>query len=222
MDGWSNKVMKPIVYIVAPSAEFLESTAIAAHESHFMPLAYETFEQFAEYYDELSAGCILLAAQRFDSVAKLQVSRIFSRHSSAQIILVLSNWKLAEVVLAVQQGVCEIVSDRDRHDTIAMAIGQAMQRDHVCRSQLGFDLPRTIRNQLENQEAEILCRLINGRTTKEIVAELDISARTIHYRKKAIYAKIGVQDRNEAIEVCRRHRKSDSSQFGWYASLPTK
>ena len=222
MDGWGNKVMKPIVYIVTPSAEFLESVAIAANESHFIPLAYETFEQFAEYYDELSAGCILLAAQKFDSVVKEQVSRIFSCHTSAQIILVLSNWNLEEVVLAVQQGVSNVVSDRDPRERIAIVIGQAMERDQLCRSRLGFDLPRPIRDQLDNREAEILCRLINGRTTKEIVAELDVSARTLHYRKKAIYAKIGVQDRNEAIEVCRRRRKSDSSQFGWYATLPAE
>jgi len=222
MDGWGNKVMKPIVYIVAPSAEFLESIAIAANESHFIPLPYETFDQFAEYYEELSAGCILLAAQKFDSVAKEQILRIFSRHFSAQVILVLSSWNLAEVVLAVQQGVSDVLSDRDPGKRIVLAISQAVERDKVCRRKLDFDLPWPIRDQLDDQESEILSRLINGQTTKQIVAELEISARTIHYRKQSIYAKIGVQDRNEAIEVCRRHRKADTAQFGWYASLPTK
>jgi len=222
MDGLSIRVERPIVYIVSTSAELLDLVAIAINESHFIPLAYETFEQFAEYYDELSAGCVLLATEKYDSVSKEQVSRIFSRSPSAQVILVLSIWSLAEVVLAVQQGVSELVSDRDTVERIASAIGQAMERDHICRSKLDPVLPQPIRDQLDNQEAEILSRLINGRTTKEISVELDLSARTIHYRKQSIYAKIGVQDRNEAIEVCRRHRKSDASQFGWYATLPTK
>jgi DNA-binding CsgD family transcriptional regulator len=33
---------------------------------------------------------------------------------------------------------------------------------------------------------------------------LDISVRTFHYRKRSIFAKLGVKNRSEAIELIRR------------------
>jgi len=50
--------------------------------------------------------------------------------------------------------------------------------------------------------------MVRGRTTKQVAAELDISIRTVHYRKKALLEKVGVQNRSEAIELVRRMRQT--------------
>ena len=220
MDGLKRKILRSIVYIVSPSCELLESVAIAAKESQVIPLAYEEFERFAEFFDEMSPGCILLATAKYDSVAIEQLSRIFSRSPSAQVVLVLSIWSMADIVRAVQQGVSDLLSDGESFEKIVGVIGRAIERDNVCRSRITNDLPHRIRDQLDDHEAKLLSQIIQGRTTKQIVKELALSARTIHYRKKSIYSKIGVQDRNEAIEVCRQHRKAEASLNGWHACLP--
>jgi len=220
MDGLNSRFEKPIVYIVSPSCELLECVAIAANESQFIPLAYEEFDRFEEFFDEMSPGCILIATANYDAVAIEQMCRIFSRSPSAQIALVLSIWSMADIVRAVQQGVSDLLSSGDSFETIALAIGRAITRDDVCRSRISNDLPHRIRVRLDDHEARLLSQIIQGRTTKQIVTELDVSARTIHYRKKSIYSKIGVQDRNEAIEVCRQHRKAEASLNGWHACLP--
>ena len=65
-------------------------------------------------------------------------------------------------------------------------------------------IPRSISDVLSSEEAVILRLIVQGRTAKEVGSTLDISVRTFHYRKRSIFAKLGVNNRSEAIELIRR------------------
>ena len=57
--------------------------------------------------------------------------------------------------------------------------------------------------QLSRREREILGRLVEGRSNKEIAAELCIAEQTVRNHISVIYDKIGVDDRAQAVRLAR-------------------
>lgn len=57
--------------------------------------------------------------------------------------------------------------------------------------------------QLSRREREILGRLVEGRSNKEIAAELFIAEQTVRNHISVIYDKIGVDDRAQAVRLAR-------------------
>ena len=64
---------------------------------------------------------------------------------------------------------------------------------------------RSRRRELTEREVEILQLIIKGRSNKEISNALFISEDTVKYHLKALFAKLGVQDRTEAAISALRH-----------------
>ena len=64
---------------------------------------------------------------------------------------------------------------------------------------------RAKRADLTERETEILSLIVKGRSNKEISGNLYISEDTVKYHLKALFAKLGVQDRTEAAISAIRH-----------------
>jgi DNA-binding NarL/FixJ family response regulator len=90
------------------------------------------------------------------------------------------------------------------------ALTESISCDRAKRTRLSLSIPESVMAQLNSDEASILSLLIQGRTTKEIGSELDLSVRTIHYRKTSMFKKLGVRDRSEAVEMVRTIRRGNT------------
>jgi LuxR family maltose regulon positive regulatory protein len=55
-------------------------------------------------------------------------------------------------------------------------------------------------NELTPRELTVLRLLAQGRSKREIAAELYVSFNTVHTHTKAVYRKLGVSSRREAVE----------------------
>jgi DNA-binding NarL/FixJ family response regulator len=64
---------------------------------------------------------------------------------------------------------------------------------------------RSRRQELSEREMEILQLIVKGRSNKEISSALFIAEDTVKYHLKALFAKLGVQDRTEAAISAIRH-----------------
>ena len=130
-------------------------------------------------------------------------SELHAKNPSLQIIALSKNWTVQTAVQAIKQGAIEICNLPCEDGQIIKAFQQAHLASRQNSRQLHDLIPKTILEKLSSDEARILTLLIQGRTTKEVGATLDVSVRTIHYRKKTLLQKLGVQNRSEAIEMIR-------------------
>ena len=64
---------------------------------------------------------------------------------------------------------------------------------------------RAKREELSEREMEILRLIVKGRSNKEISTVLFISEDTVKYHLKALFSKLGVQDRTEAAISAIQH-----------------
>ncbi len=121
-------------------------------------------------------------------------------------ILCVSACKVPDVVRAIQLGfidvLCLPVDAECLHNSLSRAV-QSGLRDHRA---YRVDIPHDLLSVLNSEEAHIFRCLVQGVRNKQIGKELGLSVRTIHYRKKAIFEKLRVEDRSEAIEMLREFR----------------
>jgi len=165
-------------------------------------------KQLSEVCDDESICCVLVDVSENPTQELATISDIRSNHMRAQVIAIGNHWQVSTVVQAIKIGAFEVCNFPGNDDGLKNAIRQALQIDRVDGRELHDLIPRTILERLTIGEARILKLLVQGRTTKEVGASLDVSVRTIHYRKKSILQKLGVQNRSEAIELIRTTRGS--------------
>ncbi len=165
---------------------------------------HESSESFFSRYDESNPGCIVLSVRQYDKKATDFLEQTLARNKHAQIILNVCNWSVQHVVHSIQQGFADFFDLNSAAERTLTTLSMAIRRDHLSREEHRFDFPQTVSDALNAEEAEIFRLIIRGRTTKEISAELALSVRTIHYRKSAIFSKLGIHHRNEAFEIVRK------------------
>ncbi len=159
--------------------------------------------QLIEWIAENEPLCLLLEVGEDESSELKLIGELHSRFPQLQIVALSQNWKVQTAVRAIKLGASEICDLPCSEGLVRNAIQQALQTSRSNVRPLHDLIPKDILEKLSSDEARILTLLIQGRTTKEVGATLDVSIRTIHYRKKTLLQKLGVQNRSEAIEMIR-------------------
>jgi len=212
--------LRPFIYIVSTSPEQIELAATAARNLEFIPFAFESLSNFFAHYDETAPGCVVLCIDQHDSHSSKLMDRILQRYPSAQVILLTRGWELADIIKAIKYGAANVLAEPVECSHMVDALTESIACDRANRTRISLSIPEAIAAQLDSDEASILGLLIQGRTTKEIGSELDLSVRTIHYRKTSMFRKLGVRDRSEAVEMLRTIRREKPAFVDSSAVLP--
>jgi len=199
--------LRPVIYIVSTSPEQVELAVTATRNLECIPLVYESLSDFYPYFIETAPGCVVLCIDQHDSHASRMIDRILQRYASAQIILIAKDWALSGIINAIKQGAANVLAEPVEYSQMVDALTESIACDRANRTRISLSIPEAVAAQLDSDEASILGLLIQGRTTKEIGSELDLSVRTIHYRKASMFRKLGVRNRSEAVEMVRTIRR---------------
>ncbi len=114
-----------------------------------------------------------------------------------------SSWQVSTVVQAMKLGASEVCESRENPGELRTTLDRCLSAEANKQARFSELIPKAVLAKLNSEEARILQLLVQGRTTKEVGATLDVSIRTVHYRKKELLRKLGVQNRSEAIELIR-------------------
>ena len=114
----------------------------------------------------------------------------------------------AKISQAISAGACGYLLKTSTPDEIAAAIvetfhGGSPMSPHVAVSVVNLlarlTRPTTPRIALSPRELELLRHMVDGRTAKEIAAQLDISIHTADTHTRNLYTKLGVRSRAAAV-----------------------
>lgn len=117
----------------------------------------------------------------------------------------------ALIAAGVACGVAGIVSKDTSRDSLissilAVADGKTLwTREELRRAGSSADSAEDIEFQLTRREREVLVKLVDGLTNKQIANELDISYETVKEHVQHILRKIAVTDRTQAAVWAVRH-----------------
>ncbi len=177
----------------------LEELSGEPYEIHLVP---DVNRYFADSQNGQPACVLFEVTENADSDLDA-IALIHARHRFASIIAFGSSWTVYSAVQAIKLGATDVCDLNQASSSLKTIIRKTIQRVGADDRRFHEMLPDSIVKKLSSDEARILQLFVQGRTTKEVGASLDVSIRTIHYRKKALLRKLGVANRSEAIELIR-------------------
>ncbi len=191
------------VYLVSNR---LQSQSTVLQELTGEPYETHTVPDVNRYFEESQTSqpaCVLLEVSE-DADSDLDaIALIHARHRFTSIIAFGNAWTVHSAVQAIKLGATDVCELNQICSNLKVTVRKAIQRAGCDDRRFHEMLPDSIVKKLSMDEARILQLFVQGRTTKEVGASLDVSIRTIHYRKKALLRKLGVANRSEAIELIR-------------------
>ena len=202
----------PRVYIIAQRAKTLEmvSDELRSEPMELVPVRDE--KQYFETLDVIHAGCVLvdIAANQLQELTI--ISSLKAKQKDVQIIAFSDQWQIDTAVRAIKLGASEVCEFPKSGSKLQSAILKVLNEEAQQSLPLYRSIPKSILLQLTSDEIAILQLIVQGQTAKEVGSALDVSVRTFHYRKKAIFSKLGVPNRSELIELIRLAIEKESQE----------
>lgn len=205
-------LLKPFIEIVDEDTYLGDAIArfLAAH-------GYTTscFSSVAEYQASVPSGGPSITFVSFglpnEGAEKILASAVSGERRTA-VVMMSDGVETATIVQAVKLGAEDVVekpfSAAELLEVISRLEENLANQDSV---------PTTFPDfapELTEEERSILLMMEQGATIKEIAARLDVSVRTIHYRRASILEKTGCKTRTEAVAKLSSLRRNVSRPRG--------
>jgi FixJ family two-component response regulator len=160
-------------FVVFPSqAEFLQSTILFRFGCAFVHLENTSSSGFAAQFEHL-------------------LDRLKVIEAVTAIVLVAEQVEVRDVVKAIRKGACDFLCGdsppADWESAIQESANTSRIRDELRRERLLFNKRMS---ELTEQESAVLSHLLQGRTNKEISADLGVALRTVQFRRASIMEKL--------------------------------
>ncbi len=193
--------MNATLYVVDGDPRVRDSISLLADSMEFKSKGFASGREFLEQFSAAEPGAIVLDLNLPDHNG-LEILRLARGiYEQAQIIVTTSSCRVSDVVEAMKQGAIDFLEKPCDFAVLSSTIANAIQRDAAIRErQRSCELPENWAEELSNDEHRIVEMLCEGCTAKEIAANLDVSVRTVHYRKSDLLKKLRVESRQDLLQ----------------------
>jgi FixJ family two-component response regulator len=196
--------METIVAVVEADQTACNAMQSLIESMSFSSRRYSRLEDCLRSFDPTQTACMVVGAQNDGATEVKQLLPLLEQQPAARVILLTDGSPTALVVKAMRAGVSCVLEHPFSFDDLIDAVKAAIEENTAMLQAERKRLPEEISELLTRQEEDIAMLLVEGAATKEIAARLDLSVRTIHYRKNTIFKKIGAENRNQAIKMLTR------------------
>ncbi|KJZ46173.1 MULTISPECIES: response regulator transcription factor [Pseudomonas] len=187
------EIRKPIVYIVDDDKDLRTSLAWLLESVSVQAQCFAGAEEFLSQYDPKQPACLVLDV-RMPETSGFQLQEILNqRGSTLPTIFVSAHGDIPMSVTAMKNGALDFVekpyNPQQMIDRIQAALKTAVhaQADQQQRQNLQGKLAL-----LTTREREVLMLVIDGKASKVIARELNISVKTVDVHRTKIKEKMGV------------------------------
>jgi FixJ family two-component response regulator len=187
------EIRKPIVYIVDDDKDLRTSLAWLLESVSVQAQCFAGAEEFLSHYDPRQPACLVLDV-RMPHTSGFQLQEILNQRGSAlPTIFVSAHGDIPMSVTAMKNGALDFVekpyNPQQMIDRIQAALKTAVQAqaDQEQRELLQGKLAL-----LTGREREVLMLVVDGKASKVIARELNISVKTVDVHRTKIKEKMGV------------------------------
>ena len=157
---------------------------------------------FRAHFQADESACVVYNAAGRSLASCLEWSgEIIEEQPAVRIILLTHECETSDVVRAMRFGISSVLKFPFSFSDLEQAIESALQENERLINESRNRVAPEVAALLSRQEREIAQMLLDGAGTKQISVKLDLSIRTIHYRKKAILSKLGADARGDSLRA---------------------
>jgi len=179
------------VFVVDDDEDLRQSLQWMLTNAGFDAKAFDSADQFLEYYDPSIGGCMLLDV-RMPGMSGVELhDRLLKEHWTIPVILISAYGDVPMAVRAMRAGAIDFIEKPFKRRELLDRVTQALEQDAATRqreSQL-HEIERRV-ERLTPRERQVMELVVIGHSTKEIAYEWDVSVRTIEVHRSRIMRKM--------------------------------
>jgi FixJ family two-component response regulator len=174
----------PTVFVVDPDPRVVQMIRLLARPLDFQPEFYSEPDEFLGACDPAFGGCVLLNLD-LPGLSDLGVfEHLTALRIHLPVVALSARDDVAYAVRAMKAGAVDYLSKPCPEADLERALREALQWDAEHRQEILFHLKMRRRiEQLTSGEQEVLWRLIEGLSNREVAVELGRSVRAIEARR---------------------------------------
>jgi len=202
----------PVVFVVDDEAAARESVGALVESHGYRAACYASAEEFLANFDRRSPGCLITDHRMFgvSGLELLRTMRDEGRRLPVILITAYANVPLA--VQAMELGAVTVLEKPCRDQELWQNIERALKLDVDNYAQrLRAEEVRWRIESLDDDEDEILRRIVRGQQNKSIAHDLGIGLRTVEARRQAIFTKLQAESLADLLRMVIETRAVDDA-----------
>jgi two-component system, LuxR family, response regulator FixJ len=198
----ADSVAGPIIHVVDPDERAATFVTELAHSKSIPSRRYESAELFLEVLAFDRPGCVVTEVA-LPGMSGIQLQeRAVAAGSILPMIVVSAISDVAIAVRAMKSGAVNFLTKPYDKLELWESIQTAIQQNCICREQQQTrDELRQRLEQLTGDERRVMKLALNGEPNKTIASTLDISLRTVDFRRSSIMRKMQAKTMIELAQI---------------------
>lgn len=193
---------EPTVFVVDDDPAVLDSLQRLLSSQGHRVECFSSGEGYLQSVTADRAGCLVVDL-RMPGVTGLQLlQHLAIEESSRPTVVISGHAEIASVVQAMKLGAVDVLEKPFQPSHLLKAVQAALLVDAGTRGRV--DTRRRAReriNQLSADERAVLGGIAHGLTNRQIAEQLDVSLRTVQFRRSSLMETLKVSSRSELIEL---------------------
>lgn len=183
--------LEPTVYIIDDDEAVLDALSTWLHATGLRTRAWSHPRDFLDEYAHDWCGCVILDLQ-MPAISGLGLQEeLVAIGSTLPIIFMTGHGNVPAAVKAMKAGAFEFIEKPFAHEALLVHIRRAFEVDAGKRIALGEQQQLRERlDMLTPREAQVLQYVVDGKATKVIAIELNLSQRTVEIYRANIMQKL--------------------------------
>jgi len=199
----SETSIKPLLFVVDDDDAVRDSLGALLSNKGYDVRSFDSGKRFLDEIDGLDqAGCVLLDI-RMPGLDGLKVlDRLKEKKVPLAVVMITGHADVSIAVRAMKAGASDFIEKPFTQNIILSSVGKAL--DSLNDADMSAAEKREIVDKLNNltpRERDVMERLIDGLTNKEIARELDISPRTVEVYRAGVMDKMGARNLSSLVKM---------------------
>ena len=196
------EMQEPTVFVVDDDAGVRESMQTLMHASGFAVQCYDSAETFLGSFDGRSRGCVVLDIKMPGMNGVEMLKQLRDQMWHIPVIMVTAHGNIPICVDSMKHGAVDFFEKPYHPKSLLDSVREAIRLDEESWEERHAKQERAEKlARLTDDEAHVLRGIADGKLLKTIASELDVSLRTIQFRRTSIMEKLGVANRAQLVQI---------------------
>ena len=191
----------PVVYVIDDESAFIESMGHLLRSAGYEAKLFRSAEDFFSDYDGDQPSCVLVDVLMPD-VNGFQVQQRLRSAQSSPVVMMSGQADVPMAVRALQEGAFAFLEKPFQPEELLRQVARAVETDRqrIVRQQRIAELCDAFRA-LTPRERQVLEEVVDGKQTKKIANELQVSDRTVESHRRQIMRKLKCRSIAELVAM---------------------
>ena len=194
--------VKPIVFIVDDDEAVRKATSILVRSAGFDVECYGSAQEFLDSYRPERPGCLVLDVRMPEMNGLELQGKLTKEGLRIPIIIITGHGDVSMAVRAVKDGAVDFIEKPFDGQVLLERIEHAIKLDAEARRKESDQANIAARlTQLTPREREVMDLLVDGKSSKQIAYEFDLSRKTVDIHRAHIMLKLGIDSLADLVRI---------------------